>query len=64
MAVLSQTQRAVLTGTLLGDASLAVHGRHARLFVKHKADHGRLVLFKYEVFRDFIFMALTTLTSV
>jgi hypothetical protein len=57
MAVLSQEQRAVLTGTLLGDASLAVHGRHARLFVKHKAEHEPLALLKYEVFREFISMA-------
>lgn len=57
MAVLSQKQRAVLTGTLLGDGSLPIHGRYPRLFVKHKADHEGLALFKYEVFREFISMA-------
>ena len=40
--MLSQEQRAVLTGTLLGDGCLAVHGRNARLFVKHKRDHEKL----------------------
>jgi hypothetical protein len=57
MEVLSQQQRAVLTGTLLGDGSLPVHGRYPRLFVKHKADHEALALFKYEVFREFISMS-------
>jgi hypothetical protein len=53
----TQEQQAVLTGTLLGDGSLPVHGRHPRLFVKHKADHEALALFKYEVFREFISMS-------
>lgn len=52
----TQEQEAVLTGTLLGDGSLPVHGRNPRLFVKHKADHEALALFKYEVFREFISM--------
>jgi hypothetical protein len=56
MAVLSQEQRAVLTGTLLGDGSLPVHGRFPRLFVKHKAGHESLAMLKYEVFRGFITM--------
>jgi hypothetical protein len=55
--VLSQDQRSVLTGTLLGDGSLPVHGRYPRLFIKHKAEHEPLALFKYEVFREFISMA-------
>jgi LAGLIDADG DNA endonuclease family len=52
----TQEQQAVLTGTLLGDGSLPVHGRNPRLFVKHKADHEALALFKYRVFREFISM--------
>lgn len=52
--MLSQDQRSVLTGTLLGDGSLPVHGRYPRLFLKHKAEHEALALFKYEVFREFI----------
>lgn len=55
--LLTQEQQAVLTGTLLGDGSLPVHGRNPRLFVKHKKDHEALALFKYEVFREFISMA-------
>jgi hypothetical protein len=53
---LSQGQRAVLTGTLLGDGCLAKHGRYHRLFVKHKRAHETLALFKYETFRGFISM--------
>ena len=52
----TQDQCAVLTGTLLGDGSLPVHGRHPRLFVKHKAAHEALALMKYDMFRDFISM--------
>jgi hypothetical protein len=55
--VLSQDQRAVLTGTLLGDGCLAKHGRHHRLHIKHKLAHVDLALMKYEVFREFISMA-------
>lgn len=47
----------MLTGTLLGDGSLPIHGRYPRLFVKHKADHEALALFKYEVFRELISMS-------
>jgi hypothetical protein len=54
---LTQEQEAVLTGTLLGDGSLPIHGRNPRLFVKHKLEHETLALFKYEVFREFISMA-------
>jgi hypothetical protein len=53
---LTQEQQEVLTGTLLGDGSLPVHGRYPRLFVKHKADHEALAMFKYEMFREFISM--------
>ena len=53
---MTQEQQEVLTGTLLGDGSLPVHGRNPRLFVKHKADHEALALFKYETFREFISM--------
>lgn len=41
---------------LLGDGSLPIHGRYPRLFVKHKADHDALALFKYEAFRDLVSM--------
>jgi hypothetical protein len=55
--VLSQEQRSVLTGTLLGDAGLPMHGRHPRLFIKHKKDHESLALLKYGVFREYISMS-------
>lgn len=54
--LLSQEQRAVLTGTLLGDGCLAKHGRFHRLHIKHKLAHESLALMKYEAFRDFISM--------
>lgn len=53
---LTQEQQEVLTGTLLGDGSLPIHGKYPRLFVKHKADHEALAMLKYEVFRDMISM--------
>lgn len=54
---LSQEQREVLTGTILGDASLAKHGHFHRLFVKHKLAHESLAMLKYEAFREYITMA-------
>lgn len=54
---LSQEQREVLTGTILGDGSLAKHGRFHRLFVKHKLAHESLAMLKYEAFREYISMA-------
>jgi hypothetical protein len=55
---LSERQLAVLVGTLLGDGCLAQHGRHHRLFVKHKSAHRALAEFKHEVFREFVSMRL------
>jgi hypothetical protein len=54
---MTQEQQEVLTGTLLGDGSLPIHGRYPRLFVKHKVDHEALAMFKYETFREFISMS-------
>lgn len=53
---LSPTQRSVLTGTLLGDACIARHGRYHRLHVKHKGAHRALVDFKYRTFEAFVSM--------
>src|SRR3989442_876932 len=50
---LSELQRAVLVGTLLGDGSIAKHGQHNRLFVKHKLAHRALAEWKRAVFADF-----------
>lgn len=55
---LTEFQQAVLVGTLLGDGSIAKHGYHHRLFVKHKAAHRSLVEWKREVFDDFTTMPL------
>jgi hypothetical protein len=53
---LTPQQQSVLTGTLLGDGSLAKHGRFHRLHVKHKGERVALVEFKHQVFRDFVTM--------
>ena len=54
----SPDEEAVLTGTLLGDGNLAMHGRNARLFVKHKAAHRSLADFKRQTFSRFVSMEL------
>jgi hypothetical protein len=53
---LTPQQQSVLVGTILGDGSLAKHGRHCRLHVKHKADHVALVDYKHAVFANFVSM--------
>jgi recombination protein RecA len=55
---LSPDQESVLVGTVLGDGSLAMHGHHARLFVKHKAAHRSLAEFKRAVFEEYTSMPL------
>ena len=55
---LSPDQESVLIGTVLGDGSLAMHGHHARLHVKHKTAHRALAEFKHETFSRFTSMAL------
>ena len=55
---LTELQRAVLVGTLLGDGSIAKHGFHDRLFVKHKLAHRALAEWKREVFDSFTTMPL------
>jgi hypothetical protein len=55
---LTELQRAVLVGTLLGDGSIAKHGHHHRLFVKHKLAHRALAEWKRTVFADFTTMPL------
>jgi hypothetical protein len=55
---LTERQRAVLVGTLLGDGCLAKHGRFHRLHVKHKSAHRALAELKYEVFRNLVSMPL------
>ena len=55
---LTELQQAVLVGTLLGDGSIAKHGLHHRLFVKHKLAHRALAEWKREVFSTFTTMPL------
>lgn len=55
---LTEFQQAVLVGTLLGDGSIAKHGHHHRLFIKHKAAHEALAAWKRDVFADFTSMPL------
>jgi recombination protein RecA len=55
---LSERQRAVLVGTLLGDGCLAQHGRHCRLHVKQKQAHKALAELKYDAFREYISMRI------
>ncbi|OGM32501.1 hypothetical protein A2803_03480 [Candidatus Woesebacteria bacterium RIFCSPHIGHO2_01_FULL_44_21] len=53
---LSETQKAVLVGTLLGDGAIKLHGKNARLHIKHSRNQLPLVLYKYFVFANFISM--------
>jgi len=55
---LTTFQEVVLVGTLLGDGSIAKHGHHHRLFVKHKSAHRALAQWKREVFGNFTTMPL------
>jgi hypothetical protein len=55
---LTEFQQAVLVGTLLGDGSIAKHGHHHRLFVKHATAQISLAAWKREVFADFTSMPL------
>src|SRR5438093_7584123 len=55
---LTRFQQDVLIGTLLGDGSIAKHGYHHRLFVKHSEAQRPLVEWKYEVFANFTTMKL------
>jgi len=49
---LSELQKAVLVGTLLGDANLRYRGKWCRLHIKHAASQLPLVCYKREVFED------------
>lgn len=55
---LTPQQKSVLTGTLLGDGTLAKHGRYHRLHVKHKGEHVALVEYKHRVFEALTSMAV------
>jgi hypothetical protein len=55
---LTEFQQAVLVGTLLGDGSIAKHGHHHRLFIKHAVAQVALAAWKREVFAGFTSMPL------
>ena len=55
---LTEFQQAVLVGTLLGDGSIAKHGQHHRLFIKHAVGQIALAAWKREVFLGFTSMPL------
>lgn len=55
---LSEKQKLVLIGTILGDGSLAKHGRYYRLFIKHAANQQELIKWKYNIFKNIILMPL------
>lgn len=55
---LTDRQKSVLVGTLLGDGCLAQHGRYHRLHIKHKEAHRALVEFKYSTFEPFVSMEM------
>lgn len=49
---LSSIQKDVLVGTLLGDGGLRLHGKNARLHIKHSRNQLPLVLYKHSVFAN------------
>lgn len=55
---LSERQKLVLVGTLLGDGSLAKRGINYRLFVKHARNQRKLIEWKYDVFQNIVLMPL------
>lgn len=55
---LSDKQKFVLVGTLLGDGSLAKRGKHYRLFIKHSANQHKLIEWKYNIFKNIVLMPL------
>ena len=55
---LSDKQKFVLIGTLLGDGNLTKRGRYCRLFIKHSANQRELIEWKYNVFKNIVLMTL------
>jgi len=55
---LSDKQKFVLIGTILGDGSLAKRGRYCRLFIKHSANQRKFIEWKYSIFKNIILMPL------
>lgn len=60
---LSDTQKAVLIGTLLGDATLQKRGNYHRLHVKHSLKQLPLVKYKHRVFKNITTMPIRVFTQ-
>ncbi|MDI6883294.1 MAG: hypothetical protein QMC93_02345 [Patescibacteria group bacterium] len=60
---LSDKQKFVLIGTLLGDGSLAKRGRHYRLFIKHSSNQRKFIEWKYNIFKNIVLMPLNYFTQ-
>lgn len=60
---MSERQKLVLIGTLLGDGSLAKRGRNYRLFIKHAENQRKLIKWKYDVFKNIVLMPLNYFTQ-
>lgn len=55
---LSDKQKFVLIGTLLGDGNLAKRGNYCRLFIKHSINQRALIKWKYDIFKNIVLMPL------
>jgi hypothetical protein len=60
---LSNTQKAVLIGTLLGDASLQKRGNYHRLHIKHSKKQLPLVKYKHTIFSNITNMPIRVFTQ-
>src|SRR4030043_656829 len=49
---LSEKQKSVLIGTILGDGSLKIRGKHYRLHIKHSYNQRSLVVYKRKIFSN------------
>ena len=50
---LTKTQKNVLIGTVLGDATIEKNGKHSRLRISQKSANKDYVFWKYNVFKEF-----------
>ena len=55
---MSDKQKFVLIGTLLGDGNLAKRGKYCRLFIKHSAHQRKFIEWKYNIFKNIVLMSL------
>ncbi len=60
---LNHTQKCVLVGTLLGDGCIQLHGKNARLHIKHSLHQLPLVSYKHSIFSDITSMNVRTFSQ-